>query len=167
MPASPELTPASAGRSVEKSEWNDVMRKKRAPLTTGIAILTLLATIIAPLCGPLCARAHGCGLGKAPRGSQVTECHHAAMADEFDASQTRLAAVRLCASSEFPAATLIPNTNWDELRTIRMSVAPALRAIAGTMQLTPSLGSDRLRWRPNRSPHQTHDDSAHTPELRI
>src|SRR5579864_2588020 len=131
-----------------------MMRKNGAALTTGITILTLLATIIAPLCGSLCDRANGCGAAHmAPRGSQGTDCHHAATANEFDASQAHFAAPSLCASREFPPAILNPSKNWDELRQIQESAAPTLRAVVGTMQLAPSLGPQLLRWRSGRGPY--------------
>jgi len=144
-----------------------MMRKNSAALATGITLLTLLATIIAPLCGSLCARANGCGARMVPSVSQDADCHHAAMVNEFDASQTHLAAPSLCASREFPPATLNPNKNWDELRQIQESAAPALRAVVGTMQLPPALGPHLLRWRSGRGPYRTNADGAQITELRI
>lgn len=103
----------------------------------------------------------------APPGSQGTDCHHAAMANEFDASQTHFAARSLCASREFPPATLKPNKNWDDVRQIQESAAPTLHAIVGTMQLTSSLSARFLRWRSTRGPLRTHADGDQITELRI
>jgi hypothetical protein len=140
------------------------MRKISAPLTTGMALLTILATIIAPLCGPLCAVANRC---MAARGSEGTDCHHAAMPNGFDALQTHFVAPRLCASRDFPPATLNPNKNWDELRYIQASAAPMVRAVVGTLQLAPSLGAHLVRWRSSPGPYHTHVHDAQITELRI
>src|SRR5580704_15737328 len=114
---------------------DELMRKIGGPM----AMLTILATIIAPLCGPLCALANRCGTGLGPEGSEG-QCHHAAMANGFEASQPHFVAPSRCASRDLPPVTLNPNENWNELRQIQASAATTLGAVVGTMQLGPSLG---------------------------
>jgi hypothetical protein len=142
------------------------MRRNGAPLATGIAILTLLATITSPLCGPLCAKDKGCA-GMAPQGSEGTDCHHAAMASETDAPQTHFVAARPCAYAELPAATLNPSKNWDDLRQIQTSATPSLHAIARTAKFPSSFGTDHARWRRSSGLPRTPGKVVETIALRI
>jgi hypothetical protein len=143
------------------------MRKNRELLTTGLAALTLLATITAPLCGPLCARDKGCSAGMALQGSEGADCHHGAMAKEIGGPQTHFVAAKPCASTELPAAILDASKNWYELRQIETSATASLHAVEGPVKFPSSLGTDQARWRANRSPFDAHENVVRTIALRI
>jgi len=143
------------------------MRRSAQLLTTGIALLTLLATIIAPLCGPLCASAKGCAAGMALRESEGTQCHHAAMANEIGAPRSHFGGAKPCTSPELPSATLNPRKNWDELRHLQISRALSLDAASGADRFPSSLGTGRARWHGNSSPCETRENVLETIPLRI
>jgi hypothetical protein len=161
------LTPALAKRSVEESGWNEVIRRNSELLTTGIAILILLATVIAPLCGPICARDKGCAVGMAPRGSEGADCHHVAMSNEIGAPRSHFGSAKPCTSTELPSATLNPRKNWDELRQLQTSAALSLDAAASGDRFPSSLDTEHARWRGINGPSGTHEKVVKTIALRI
>jgi hypothetical protein len=82
-----------------------------------IAMSTLLAMLVAPLCASICGSRACANLSS----SQSEDCHRFLAADN-NASQTRLAAVRGCGLQEFPSATLTERLNSPE----RMQQASAV-----------------------------------------
>src|ERR1700693_2971869 len=66
-----------------------------------IAMSTLFAILVAPLCASICGSRACANLSS----SQSEECHSSLAADN-DGAQARLAAVQGCGLQEFPAATL-------------------------------------------------------------
>jgi len=71
-----------------------------------IAISTLFAMLVAPLCASICGSRVCANLSS----SQREDCHSSLAADN-NGPQTRLAAIRGCGLQEFPSATLNEKSN--------------------------------------------------------
>jgi hypothetical protein len=81
-----------------------------------IAMSTLLAMLVAPLCASICGSRACANLSS----SQSEDCHSSLAADND--GRARLAAVRGCGLQEFPSATLVEKANSPE----RMQQASAV-----------------------------------------
>src|SRR5690348_1148447 len=74
-----------------------------------VAIFTLLAMLVAPLCTSLCG-SRACSNSSSARSE---DCHGSFAAND-NGPRTGLAAIRICGSQEFPAATLSERSNSPE-----------------------------------------------------
>lgn len=75
--------------------------RKTVSLRAVLALATLFAMLIAPLCGPLCAA----GVCARPSGS-AESCHEAVTASGAGVPDFGIAAVKACNLNELPAAKL-------------------------------------------------------------
>src|SRR6266478_5129430 len=74
-----------------------------------VAVFTLLAMLVAPLCTPMCGSRACANLSSA----QNEDCHSSFAAND-GARRTGVAAIRICGSQEFPAAALNERSNSPE-----------------------------------------------------
>jgi hypothetical protein len=84
--------------------WPNAFLQRRA-----IAILTLLAILVAPLCASLCGSRACANLSS----TQTDDCHSSLTASD-SVPQTGVAAIRVCGSQEFPSAAINEKSNSPE-----------------------------------------------------
>lgn len=85
----------------------NVLLQRRA-----VAILTLLAMLVAPLCASICGSRVCAGLASTPS----DDCHNSWAASD-SVPRTGVAAIRVCGLQEFPTAALNePTTSADPIR---------------------------------------------------
>src|SRR5713226_1471788 len=107
-----------------------------------IAIFTLLAMLVAPLCGSLCGSRVCASLASTPS----DDCHSSLPAND-NGSRTGLAAIRVCGLQELPAAALNEPTNSpDTGKKVSAVHAPSNLAPSESIQL---LVSDACSSHPN------------------
>jgi hypothetical protein len=139
---------------------NDGRRSSR------VAIVAILAMLIAPFCGPLCAANACAGSGASGRANTV-DCHHRATADKTDGLQTQVVPVKACNAAELPAATLTATKSWSSLSETRRAAAPQFHSIASKQHSRFSLGVSHARWRQHNSAARANDKATNTIVLRI
>jgi len=75
---------------------------KRSRGAACMALIVILALLIAPLCGRICAAGSGCVNSAAVAGSAET-CHHAAAFDNSESEGPSITSVGLCNQHDIPA----------------------------------------------------------------
>jgi hypothetical protein len=99
-----------------------------------IAIFTLLAMLVAPLCASLCGSRTCVGLSS----TQSEDCHSSLSVDDR-APRAGVAAIRACGSREFPSAALDETTNSpDKVKRTSALYASSSVVTAQTIQLLVS-----------------------------
>ncbi len=127
---------------------NDAISRNDGRRSPSVALVTILALLIAPFCGPLCA-ANACAGSSANGWANAGDCHHEATADKTDGPPTQVVTAKACNTVELPAATLSGTKSWSSLSETRRGAAPQFRALAPTQDSTSSLGVSHARWRQN------------------
>jgi len=84
--------------------WPNAFLPRRA-----IAIFTLLAMLVAPLCASLCGSRACANLSS----TQTDDCHRPLAAND-SLPRTGVAAIRICGLQEFPSAALSEKSNLPE-----------------------------------------------------
>jgi hypothetical protein len=134
--------------------------------SASVAIVAMMALLISPFCGPLCA-ANACAGGSASGRANADDCHHQATPNGADALRTRLVAKTPCNSPDLPPATLGATKNWSSLWESRRASAPQFHSLAPTLHSAFSLGVSRARWRQNNSAAGTKSKATNGTVLRI
>jgi len=121
-------------------------RNKIARLrAAGVAVTTILAMLVAPLCGTLCATSSHCSARAGVAPSEAGACHHNASFAAADASQTGIAAAKMCNQVDLPAVTPRTTKSWSPSLETHGST-PQLQAIAANERSASSLGVSRAPW---------------------
>ena len=117
-----------------------------------VAIVAILALLVAPFCAPLCA-AKVCAWSGAGGGSQSSDCHHEALADDaaaansLDAQQTGIAAATgtACNPPELQATALGPSSTWRAFSQVSQA---ASHFLSSTPTQSPAFASrsNRAGW---------------------
>jgi hypothetical protein len=112
-------------------------------LATTIAILTVLAVFVAPLCGNLCAAPRHCGAEVAAIQVDSDGCHHLTMADSAGAASAIVPAIG-CAQPETIAIVgdeTSPQSRSLSASLLTSTIASLVRfALRGSILLTGSGG---------------------------
>lgn len=88
---------------------------KRLRVASLLAMLTICAMLIAPVCGTLCSGMI-CAGGGTMISSSSGDCHHMGSDDRDSSSETISAVARSCSLSEFPLAILSAGVNFTASR---------------------------------------------------
>jgi len=111
-----------------------------------VAIVTVLALLVAPFCGSLCAASRGCSGNVAIEAPGGGDCHHGAATAGANGSQASFFAATTCNSSELSAATLSSSKSWDQLQETR-GITPRLHSVAAMNGFPSSPCARGFRWR--------------------
>jgi hypothetical protein len=94
-----------------------------APAT--VAALTILAMLLAPVCGTVCAAPNHCA---APEPALVQaesqDCHHSLIPGNSDAAAAAVTSTRNCARPEILALTVDYSKSWSASRSSQTSLLP-------------------------------------------
>jgi len=164
-----QLTAEAPGRSVEKSQKNE----RQAVPGNGnnwriatVAMVTVLALLIVPFCGSLCAASRGCSASVAIQAPAGGDCHHGAAAAGANGSQAGFFAATICNSSELPVATVSSSKSWDKLHETRGTTA-RLHSVAARHRFPSSPCTRGARSRESYILPGTSDRVTQTTVLRI
>jgi hypothetical protein len=128
-----------------------------------VAIVTVLALLVAPFCGSLCAASQGCSASVAIETPEGGDCHHGAAAASANGSPAGFFAATTCNSSELPAATLSSSKSWDEFQ----GAALWLHLLAAAYRFPSSARTRGARWHESFAMAGTNDLVTQTIALRI
>jgi hypothetical protein len=131
-----------------------------------VAIVTVLALLVAPFCGSLCAASRACAGSVAIEAPEGGDCHHGAAAASAHGSQAGFFAAIACNSSELPAATVSSSKNRDQLQETR-STTPRMQPLAAMHRFPSSSCARGARWRESFGMSGTNDRVRQTTALRI
>lgn len=101
------LTSVVPWRSVDSlgSGMEELTHRIARARASGVAIATILAMLIAPLCGSNCAGVSGCGAGVGIVRSGAEDCHHT-VSSSPDPETSYSVSGKACNRQEVPAALL-------------------------------------------------------------
>src|ERR1700720_4035182 len=123
-------------------------RTRRAH-ASAIAIATVLAMLVAPICGSSCAGLYGCGATAGIVASGAEDCHHAASST----SETwHLHSTKACGQHDLPAAIVIAFENPSSLNEIPFTLP--LHAAQLVVPAASNVYRHRTRWRGAGDPPQ-------------
>jgi hypothetical protein len=128
-----------------------------------VAIMTVIAVVIGPLCAPICS-ATFCAVG-APRSGEDEGCHGSG-AQHSDGANGSLTAVKTCRSGISVATLPNPEGKRPIVQTTKNASA-ALVVIADSNELDGRNIASRARWRDRSSPDLHSEISLQTIVLRI
>jgi hypothetical protein len=131
-----------------------------------VAIVTVLALLLAPFCGSLCAASQGCLARVAIEAPGGGDCHHGAAAASANGSPAGFFAATTCNSSELPVATVSSSKSWNELQETRGS-ALWLHLLAAAHRFPSSACTRGARWRESFGMTGINDRVTQTTVLRI
>src|SRR5450755_213446 len=97
---------------------------KRNPATAYIASTLVLALLIAPFCGPICAASNSCPNAAAMTDS-ADDCHHAQISTNSNSATA--SSPKLCSRHELPA---LVTAQQESLPSLEASAVPILRSSA-------------------------------------
>jgi hypothetical protein len=130
-------------------------------------MVTVLAVLVAPFCGSLCAASRACTGRAAIEAPEGGDCHHhGAAAASANGSQAGFFAAMTCNSSELPAATVSSSKSWDQLQETRAST-PRMQPLAAMHRFPSSPCARGARWRESFGMSGTNDRVTQTTALRI
>jgi hypothetical protein len=130
-----------------------------------VAMVTMLAVLIAPFCGRICAASSGCENGTAIAESQQS-CHHTTVLVSPESESTSaLASSRFCNRHELPAILIVEQKLPSLLRV--STLAASLFGTEQTKRMAQGLIANNPGLRHDRHPPQAAVPKPDTSVLRI
>jgi hypothetical protein len=145
---------------------DEVLGSNSSWRTASVAIVTVLALLVAPFCGSLCAASRGCSGNVATEAPEGGDCHHGAATASANGSQAGFFAATTCNSSDLAAATVSSSKTWNELQEARGTTL-RLHVVAATHRFPSPLCTRGARWREAYGLAGTSDSVTQTNVLRI
>jgi hypothetical protein len=140
------LTSVVPWRSVDSlgSHMEKLTHRIARARASGIAIATILAMLIAPLCGSNCAGASGCGAGVGIVRSGAEDCHHT-VSGSRDSEPSHSVSGKACSRQEAPAALLSAPEKSSSLRE-SLAFVGSFHSVKQNIHPSFDHSAHRARW---------------------
>jgi hypothetical protein len=119
-------------------------RRTRQLPAAAIAIITILAMLLTPLCGIRCAATNHCSV-QVPLARASDDCHHFAISNDSDTAWADFTVAKNCAQPDFLAVTPTATNNSPSWRAARTSPLQ-LPAMAARPNSGGSVALNRAAW---------------------